>query len=86
MTHPTTLDALHGFFNSQLFWRDNVGLWRDAGSPTIEQKALAAAREAVSSYAHTPEPSLRQELDATFAKACAALGVDVASQPIPRPE
>ena len=84
MTHPTTLEALRGVFDSQLFRRDNVGRWRDAGSPTIEQKALVTAREAIASYEHTLAPPAQQELDAIFAKACAKLGVDAGSQPFPR--
>jgi len=84
MTHPTTLEALRGVSDSQLFRRDNVGRWRAAGSPTIEQKALVTAREAIASYEHTLAPPAQQELDAIFAKACAKLGVDAGSQPFPR--
>ena len=84
MTHPTTIEALRGVFDSQLFRRDNVGRWRSAGSPTIEQKALAAAREAIASHHYELEAPAQKELDAIFEKACARLGVDAGSQPIPR--
>ncbi len=84
LTHPTTLESLPDFFDSWLFRRDNVGRWRAAGEPTVEQLALERARKAIESYQHEIDAATQQELDRIFGNACRSLGVDVAAQPSPR--
>jgi trimethylamine:corrinoid methyltransferase-like protein len=84
LAHSTTLDALRGFFDSKLFRRSNVGQWRAAGEPRIEQSGLEIAKEAITSYQFQREPEEQAELDRVFGEACRMLGVDVATQPIPR--
>ena len=83
IAHDTTLATLRQLFESQLFQRSNVGQWRAAGEPTIEQLALGQARKAIDSYEFELEGSKQTELDRVFAKACASLGVGLDSQPIP---
>jgi len=83
LMHDTTLEALPEMFDSLLFRRSNVDRWRAMGEPTIEQEALARARAAIESYHFRPEPGLHTELDRVFDRACRALGVDPATQPLP---
>ncbi|MDH4179158.1 MAG: trimethylamine methyltransferase family protein [Armatimonadota bacterium] len=83
IAHDTTLTALRHLFESQLFQRSNVGQWRGAGEPTIEQLALGRARAAIESYHFELDPGRQAELDRTFQEACQSLGVDLASQPLP---
>jgi trimethylamine:corrinoid methyltransferase-like protein len=84
LAHPTTLDALGEFLTSSLFRRDNLGQWRAEGCPTIEQKAVAQAREMIDSYGDALEPTVQAKLDELFLEACRELGVDPAAQPLPR--
>ena len=83
LTHPTTLAALPDLFDSQLFRRDGVNHWRADGEPMLEQLALDRARQTIDSYHYELEADKQLALDRTFDEACRALGVDVASQPIP---
>ncbi len=83
LTHPTTLESLPDFFDSQLFRRDNVGRWRAAGEPTVEQLALARAREAIENYQYQIEETVQKELDRIFENACKSLGVEMSSCPKP---
>jgi len=83
LANPATLETLPYLFDSLLFRRSNVGQWRAAGSPTLEQLAIAKAKEAIASYRYTPNLAKQRELDQVFAKACQALGVDPKTQPIP---
>jgi trimethylamine:corrinoid methyltransferase-like protein len=83
LIHPTTLEALPEFFDSLLFRRDNVGRWRSKGEPTLEEEALARARAAIEAYRFPLADETQAGLDEAFAKACRALGVDQASQPLP---
>lgn len=80
LTHPSTLDALPTFFDSQLFRRDNVGHWRSEGEPSVEQKAVARAREIIDSYRFSLDAALQEELDRVFSEACRALGLNPAGQ------
>jgi trimethylamine:corrinoid methyltransferase-like protein len=82
LTHASTLEMLPQFFDSTLFRRNNVGQWRAAGETTIEQAARARAREAIASYRYALEPTVQRDVDRVFARACQALGVDLAAQPI----
>ncbi|MBN1458769.1 MAG: trimethylamine methyltransferase family protein, partial [Armatimonadetes bacterium] len=75
LAHSTTLDALGEFFNSRLFRRDNLGQWRAAGCPTIEQKAVAQARQMIDSSEEALEPKVQRKLDELFDEACRELGV-----------
>jgi len=84
LTHPTTIDHLHGVFDSPLFQRDSVGQWMAAGKPRIEELARAKARAAIASYRFQRPPDQQATLNAVFADACRTLGVDLTSQPIPR--
>jgi len=84
MAHQTTLDALPSLFDSLLFRRSNVGQWRAAGEPTVEQLARARAREAIEAYQYELEAAQQAELDRSFESACRRLGMDAASQPIPQ--
>lgn len=77
MMNSTTLEALPSLFDSRLFRRDNVGQWRAAGEPTIEQRALVQAREAIDSYDFALKPEVQEKLDSTFREACRALGVSI---------
>jgi len=83
LTHPTTLQMLPHMFESPLFRRDNVDQWRAAGQPTTERLALERARQAIESYTYQPPRGAQADLDRIFEKACRALGVDVAAQPLP---
>jgi trimethylamine:corrinoid methyltransferase-like protein len=74
LTHPTTLESLPDFFDSPLFRRDNVGRWRAAGEPTVEQLALAQARKAIDSYHYATDAATQRDLDRIFQKACNSLG------------
>lgn len=49
----------------------------------LEQLALDRARQTIDSYHYELEADKQLALDRTFDEACRALGVDVASQPIP---
>ena len=84
LPHPTTVEALRDFFDSQLFRRSNVDQWRAAGEPSIEQLALEQARESIASFRFELEPERQSDLDRVFGEACQALGVDVSTQPLPR--
>jgi len=83
IAHDTTLEELRQLFESQLFQRSNVGQWREAGEPTIEQLALDRAREAIESYHFELEARKQVDLERVFHEACKSLGVDPASQPTP---
>lgn len=84
LAHPSTVEALGELFDSWIFRRDNVGRWRAAGEPTVEELALERARKAIASYRYEREPAVQERLEAIFEEACRALGVDLASQPIPK--
>jgi trimethylamine:corrinoid methyltransferase-like protein len=84
LTHPSTLEALPDFFDSPLFRRDNVGRWRSAGEPTVEQLAVERARAAIDGYEYEVDAGVRKELDGIFWKACKSLGVDMPSPPTSR--
>jgi trimethylamine:corrinoid methyltransferase-like protein len=84
LTHPTTLESLPDFFDSPLFRRDNVGRWRSAGEPSVEQLSLAKAQEAIDSYHYEIDAATQQELDRIFQKACESLGVKAPSTPARR--
>jgi len=83
LTLPSTLAMLPELFDSLLFRRSNVGQWRAAGEPTLEQLALARAKEAIASYHHALDPTAQHNLDRVFADACRALGVEGGRQAIP---
>ena len=83
LIHPTTLESLPDFFDSQLFRRDNVGRWRTAGEPTVEQLAVDRARDAIDSYEYEIDAGVQKELDGIFWNACRSLGVEMPSPPAP---
>ena len=83
LANATTLETLPHLFDSTFLSRSNVGQWRAAGEPSIEELALERAREAIASHRYQREPSQQAELDRVFGEACLSLGVDPASQPIP---
>ncbi len=83
LANATTLEMLPHLFDSKLFRRSNVGQWRAAGEPTIEQLALEQARTAIDSYRFEREASAQTELDRVFEEACRAQGVNLAAQPLP---
>ncbi len=84
LTLPSTLEMLPEMFDSMLFRRTNVGQWRAAGEPSLEQLARARAKEAIASYHHELDAASQRDLDRTFAAACRALGVDLSRQAIPK--
>jgi len=84
LTLPSTLELLPGMFDSKLFRRSNVGQWRAAGEPSLEQLARARAKEAIASYQYEVDAATQRNLDRVFAEACRALGVDLGRQALPR--
>jgi trimethylamine:corrinoid methyltransferase-like protein len=84
LAHDTTLDALPGVFDSLLLRRSNVGRWRTEGERSINQEAVDRARAAIAAYEFHLDGPVQAELDRTFEQACRALGVDPASQPLPK--
>jgi len=80
---PSTLAMLPELFDSTLFRRSNVGQWRAAGEPTLEQVALDRARQSIASYHHELDPAVQRDLDRVFGEACRTLGVDLTTQPVP---
>lgn len=81
---PSTVAMLPELFDSMLFRRSNVGQWRAAGEPTLEQLGLARAKQAIASYRYELDPAVQRELDRVSAEACRALGVDLSGQAVPR--
>ncbi len=84
LSHDTTLDALPDMFDSLLFRRSNIDRWRSEGGRPIVQEALDRARAAIAEYEFHLDDSVQSDLDRTFEKACKSLGVDPASQPLPK--
>jgi len=84
LAHDTTLQALPSMFDSLLFRRSNVGRWRAEGERTVVEEAVARARAAIASYQFRLDDAVHAELDRIFGSACRALGVDRATQPLPR--